>query len=122
MLALTAGDRLEALPVDVLRRQGDQVMIAAASLAGREVVAERTPLLGQGVAVTPLRPDAAPGQVAAASDTMVSLSPERRAALVVQVEADAKLPADAKARLLAELSADRVPAATLARLTAPVGG
>ncbi len=122
VLALTGGDRLQALPVAVLRRQGDQVMIAAAGLSGREVVAERTPLLGQGVAVTPLRPGAASGQAAAASDTMVSLSPERRAALVAQVKADAKLPADAKARLLAELRADRVPAATLARLTTPVGG
>lgn len=127
VLALAGGDRLEALPVTVLRRQGDQVIVAAGALAGREVVAERTPLLGQGVAVTPRRPDApqdqAPrDQAADAGDTTVALSPERRAELVARVEADGKLPADAKARLLAELRADRVPAATIARLTAPIGG
>ena len=122
VLALTGGDRLQALPVTVLRRQGDQVIVAGDGLAGREVVAERTPLLGQGVAVTPLRAVTALDKSAEAGDTMVSLSPERRAELVARVEADANLPAEAKARLLAELSADRVPAATLARLTAPVGG
>ncbi|WP_410218912.1 efflux RND transporter periplasmic adaptor subunit [Paracoccus sp. (in: a-proteobacteria)] len=51
---LVAGDegRLTAMPVTVLRRQGDDVIIAVpAALAGTQVVAERAPQLGTGIRV-----------------------------------------------------------------------
>ncbi len=62
VLVLGYDDRLEVAQIDVLRRQGDDVIVRAAALQGREVVAERTPLLGAGIKINPLRPgvDASP--------------------------------------------------------------
>lgn len=57
VLALGEDDRLEAVPVTLLRRQGDAVVIAAAPLAGREVVTDRSPLLGAGIRIRPVRAD-----------------------------------------------------------------
>ena len=55
---LGAEDRLPEAPVEVLRRQGDDVIVRATDLHGREVVAERSPLLGAGILVRPIRPQA----------------------------------------------------------------
>ena len=55
VLVVGAQDRLEELALTVLRRQGDAVIVAADGLAGREVVAERSPLLGAGIRVAPVR-------------------------------------------------------------------
>lgn len=63
VLALGPEDRLEAIPVTLLRRQGDSVIVAPGAAAGREVVAERSPLLGAGIRITPVRP----GRTAAAA-------------------------------------------------------
>ncbi|MDZ4135041.1 MAG: efflux transporter periplasmic adaptor subunit, partial [Paracoccaceae bacterium] len=47
---------------------------------------------------------------------MVDLSAEKRAELIALVEGNARLPADAKARLLAQLAQDQVPAQVIERL------
>jgi multidrug efflux pump subunit AcrA (membrane-fusion protein) len=122
VLALGPGDRLEAVAVTVLRRQADDVIIAAGTLAGREVVAERTPLIGAGVRVRPVRPDAAGEPDAPDPDAMLELSPEERARLVALIERAAGMPEAAKARLRDELAQDRVPAALVARIEARAGG
>lgn len=122
VLVLGPGDRLDLVAAEVLRRQGDDVIVAGGGLAGREVVAERTPLLGAGIKVDPQRP----GQVAApdaeASAEMVAVSAERRAELVALVEANTRLGADIKAQILAQLAQDLVPVAVIDRLTAKMGG
>jgi multidrug efflux pump subunit AcrA (membrane-fusion protein) len=123
VLVLGPGERLEDAPVAVLRRQGDGVIVDAAGLAGREVVAERTPLLGAGIRIRPLRP--APEEGAPATppgDDTVALSPEDRARLIALVEAATGMPEAARARLIAQLAQDRVPAALVARLEARRGG
>lgn len=113
VLALGPDDRLHELPIEVLRRQGDDVLIRVGSLAGREVVQERSALLGDGIRIRPIRPEGA---------DLVPLSPERRAELVALVQADAALPEELKASLLKDLQADAVPAATLDRLEGRMGG
>jgi multidrug efflux pump subunit AcrA (membrane-fusion protein) len=121
VMVLGPDDRLEAQPVEVLRRQGNQALIAASALAGREIVAELTPLLGAGIKLRPVRPaDAAAG--AAPEPKEVTLSPERRASLVAQVEANQWIPADVKARLLDQLAQEKVPAAVIRRLEERAGG
>ena len=55
VLVLGEQGRLEEAPVDLLRRVGNDVLIKAESLNGREVVSERTPLLGAGIKVKALR-------------------------------------------------------------------
>lgn len=122
VLVLAADDRLEAHAVEVLRRQGDEVIVSAPGLYGREVVAERAPLLGAGIKVRPLRRD--PEGAAAARDDpeMVELSPERRAALIALIEGNSMLPAEAKRRMRAELEQDRVPARMVERIESRMGG
>lgn len=121
VLALGPEDRLQALPVTLIRRQGDSVILAAEGLAGREVVTERSALLGAGIRVRPMRSDAAPEAEQAAAE-FVTLTPERRAALVAQVEGNTRMPAEVRARILAQLAEDRVPAQVIARLEARGGG
>ncbi len=137
VLVLGPGDRLDEVQVTVLRRQGDAVIIDAAAVAGREVVAERSPLLGAGIKVKPVRPAAAAGDQAAvdvAADAapvafvppvapeMVELSPERRAELIAFVEANTRMPTDAKAQVLEQLAQERVPVQVIDRLTSRMGG
>lgn len=119
VLVLGEEDRLESIDVDLVRRQGDDVLVRGAGLAGREVVEARSPLLGVGISVRPLRVDDA---TAPSEPEMLELSAERRAKLVAFVEANKRMPAEAKARVLAQLSEERVPARMVARLEERMGG
>lgn len=55
VLVLGEGDRLSSASVDVLRRMGDEVLIDARPLDGREIIAARSRLLGAGIKVRPVR-------------------------------------------------------------------
>ncbi|SEP79748.1 efflux RND transporter periplasmic adaptor subunit [Thalassovita taeanensis] len=121
VLVLDDDERLEALAVELLRRQGDDVLVRAPGLAGREVVAERTPLLGAGIKVRVLRP-AEEAAVAAEVPDMVELSAERRARLVSFVEDNQALPADVRTRILTRLQDEKVPAQMVQRLESRMGG
>lgn len=120
VLALTPESRLEDVAVEVLRRQGDRVIVAPGALVGREVVAERSPLLGAGIKVRPVRPGQ--DEQAAVAPEVVELTEERRAALIAAVEANGRMPEEAKARVLEQLRQDRVPADVVARIEARMGG
>lgn len=122
VLVLGADDRLEMVPVTLLRRQGDLVIVTAPGLDGREVVAERSPLLGAGIKVRPFRPAGEAAVTEQATADFVELTPERRAALIALVEGNARMPAEARARVLAQLAEDRVPVQVIARLEARAGG
>ncbi|WP_108860711.1 efflux RND transporter periplasmic adaptor subunit [Ruegeria sp. Alg231-54] len=118
VLVLDENDRLETLPVQLIRRQGDEVLLRGEGLVGREVVIGRTPLLGSGVRVRPLRIDDRAG----AAPDMVELSVEQRAKLVAQVEASTRMPKDVKERVLGQLSEAKVPASLVQRLENRAGG
>lgn len=111
ILVINADNRLSARPVTVLRRQGDEVIVAAEGLSGLEVVREVGPSLGAGILVRPTRADGA-----AETADMIPLDPERRARLIAQVESNTRMPEQVRARLIAQLSQDSVPAQTLERL------
>ena len=119
VLVIGEGDRLESMPVMVLRRQGDDVLVRAPEIIGREVVVARSPLLGAGIAVRPLR--------GSASETideqaMLELTEERRAKLVAFVQANKRMPAEAKARILAQLEKTQVPVQMVERIESRMGG
>jgi RND family efflux transporter MFP subunit len=116
VLLLGDEDRLEAATVEILRRQGDDVLVRGA-IAGREVVEARSPLLGAGIAVKPLRRETEPEM-----PDMIELTEERRAQLVAFVEANERMPEDAKVRMLARLAEREVPARMVARLESRMGG
>ncbi len=118
VLVLGQDDRLESLAVQLVRRQGDEVLLRGVGLEGREVVIGRTPLLGSGVRVRPLRVEAS----AAVEPDMVELTDERRAHLVAVVEANDRMPQDVKARVLSQLNDSRVPAQLVERIEDRAGG
>jgi multidrug efflux pump subunit AcrA (membrane-fusion protein) len=120
ILILADEDRLETAQVELLRRQGSDVLVRARGLQGREVIAERSPLLGEGIKVRPLRP----GADAEVPDApaMVSLTPERRAKLLAFVEGNKRMPAAAKERVLSQLQKDEVPAQVVERIESRMGG
>lgn len=125
VLLMEADGRLSALTVTLLRRQGDDVLVRATGLAGRDVVAARTPLLGPGIKVRPLAQAQQPRtrtNAALDADGFVDLSPERRQALVAHVRARTDLPEAARARLLAQLDQPQVPARMVQRLERRMGG
>lgn len=119
VLVLADEDRLEVIEVDLLRRQGDDVLVRSRALQGRDVVAERTPLLGAGIKVRPLRPaDSAEPE----EPEMVELTDEQRARLTAFVQSNARMPEEARQRLLAQLSQGSVPAQVVARIESRMGG
>ena len=125
VLLVGAEDRLESQMVPVLRRQGDDVIVDVRGIAGREVVVERSPLLGAGIRINPIRPatsaSAVPPEMPTQPETIV-LTPERRAGLIAFVEANNRMPDEAKARMLEQLAQDQVPAQVVARLEDRMGG
>ena len=133
VLVLTEEDRLEGIAVELVRRQGDDILVRG-PVIGRDVVEARSPLLGAGIGVRPLRRPApeddatadaegtdAEGQQPGA-DAMLALSDERRARLVAFVEGNTRMPEDAKARVLARLAEPLVPARMVARIEDRMGG
>ena len=118
VLALGAEDRLETVAVSLLRRQGNDVLIRSRDLVDREVVAERTPLLGAGIKVRPLRA----GAPVPTEPEMVELTEERRAKLLAFVEGNNRMPAEVKTRILSQLAQDKVPAEVVSRLESRMGG
>ncbi|WP_296474340.1 HlyD family efflux transporter periplasmic adaptor subunit [Roseinatronobacter sp.] len=122
VLVINEDNRLSAAPVTVLRRQGDNVLIDASALAGQEIVREIGPSLGTGILVRPQR-ETATGEVVQEPPEMVTLDPERRARLIAQIEGNTRMPEPVRARMLAQLSEESVPASMLERLeSGNVGG
>ena len=118
VLVLGADDRLEALPVTLVRRQEDDVLVRGLGLAGREVVQARTPLLGAGIQVRPIRgPAVVPEETA-----MLELDADRRARLVSFIEGNTRLPEAAKTRILDQLEQERVPEQMVRRIESRMGG
>ncbi len=123
VLILGEEDRLETAEVEVLRREGDGVIVRARGLRDREVVSERTPLLGAGIRIRPIRPSS--GEETASAPTgpeMLALDPERRAKLVAFVEGNQFMPADVKSRVLTQLQEEQVPARVVERIESRMGG
>lgn len=121
VLVVGEEDRLSLHPAPVLRRQGDNVIVPADDLNGRVIVAERSPLLGEGIKIKPVNPGAPPA-AAEAEPEMVELTPERRARLIAFVENNQFMPKEAKERVLAQLAKESVPANMIARIESRMGG
>ena len=103
----------------MLRRQGDDVLVRSRALSGREVVAQRSPVLGAGIKVKPLR--AADG-TQIEEPALVELTSDRRAKLMAYIEGNGYIPADAKKRILTQLQQEKVPAQVVERIESRMGG
>lgn len=130
VLAVGADGRLDVVPIDLLRRQADNVIVSAPELDGRRVVVERTPLLGPGVLIRDLSQggDAIAGVNGNGSNgggpggETIELSPERRAALIAAVESNTRMPPEAKERVLSQLRQERVSRNMVERIESRTGG
>ncbi|SEQ44575.1 RND family efflux transporter, MFP subunit [Loktanella sp. DSM 29012] len=116
VLVVNAEDRLDSAQTEILRRQGDDVIIAAAGLDGARIVSERSPLLGAGIGVRPLSPDGTMPE----ADPPIALDDDRRARLKDYVETS-QMPDAVKTRILAQLDAPEVDAETVANLERRMG-
>lgn len=126
LLIVGAGDRIDEIRTRVLRRMGNEVLLADVPF-GTDYVRERLPQLGQGLKVTPRRggdvetgPNApvtarAPDEPAPQAGDLVALEPERRAALIAQLNSS-NMPENRKARLIALLNEPMVPKDLIDRL------
>lgn len=131
VLALTPDSRLEVVSAPILRRQGDNVIVDARAIAGRQIVSERSPLLGAGIRVKVIgsetqegvgaSPNAVAPEAEADTDT-IALTDDRRAKLLAFVESNKRMPADVRARMAEQLKADEVPASLVTRLEGRMGG
>ena len=110
-------DRLQSATVSLLRRQGDNVIVAVGPHAGATVVAERSPLLGTGIKVRPIRPGVVEEE---ALPEMITLDDDRRAKLIAFVT-EGRMPDDVKARIIGQLKEDQVSSETVARLESRMG-
>lgn len=120
VLALGEDNRLVEIDVDLVRRQGNDVLVRSPDLDGREIVTARTPLLGAGISVRPLRRDPGDGRLTEINE-MLELTEERRARLISFVEGNARMSDEVKARVLLQLAEPRVPARMVRRLESRMG-
>ncbi len=118
VLVVGEDNRLQSQEVDLLRRQGDDVIIRVGRLAGQQIVAERSPLLGAGIGVRPIDPAAA--VTPPAEPELIALDDERRAKLVAFVDGS-RMPDAVKTRIMAQLEQDEVPSDVVARLESRMG-
>lgn len=109
-------DRLQSGAVELLRRQGDDVIIGVGDLTGATIVAERSPLLGAGIRVRPL----GSGDLERETPEMIMLDAERRAKLIAFVN-EGRMPDDVKARIIGQLEQEEVSSETVARLESRMG-
>ncbi len=119
VLKINDEKRLEQVRVKLLRRQGDDVIIAAPELYGTLIVSKRTPLLGPGISVKAVVAGAAATPVPPA---FIELSQERRDKLIEAVKANGRMPDDVKQRLLTRLASKQVPAKMVERIESRMGG
>lgn len=126
VLVIGEDERLSLAEVELIRRQGNDVIVRPGeALIGREVVAERSPLLGPGIKVRPAVPAGAQAEtqdLAATEPEMIELDAERRAQLIAAVEENQRIPPEAKTRVIAQLNQPMVPAAVVSRIEDGRGG
>jgi membrane fusion protein (multidrug efflux system) len=133
VLLIDENSRLVTAQVDILRRQADDVIIHAPELTGRQIVSELSPVIGEGILVKVIGPEPADGPAdgpddgdavtqAPAAPEKITLTNERRARLIAFVEANRRMPAEAKQRVLAQLKEDEVSSSVVARIEGRMGG
>lgn len=124
VLVIGEEERLQSIEVTLLRRQGDDVLVRARGLAGQQIVQERTPLLGAGIKVRAFVPPAA-GESAIPAEPQpeetIALDADRRAKIIAYIEANNRMPAEAKARMLNALQEEEVPVRMVERIEQRMG-
>lgn len=118
VLLMGEGDRLEEVQAQLLRQQGDTLIVSGLP-EGRRIVLARAPQLGPGIQVQAVEPAPAGAAASApAAPAMIELDPERRAALVAFIEGNDAMKPESKARALEELAKPEVSRALVEKFEA----
>ncbi|GHA57935.1 resistance-nodulation-cell division (RND) multidrug efflux membrane fusion protein MexC [Amylibacter ulvae] len=118
ILLVTNDNRIEAKQVPILRKQGNTVIISADDIAGRLLILERGPQLGGGIMVEPR----AKNNAVLPMPEMIKVTEQERLKLIAFVNDNARMPDDAKKRILANLQSTDIPKQTYERLSSRMGG
>jgi len=120
---LLVGDknRLVAAKVEILRKQGDTLVVRADALAGRSLVQARAPQLGAGILIEP-RQAGMPLLERAVERETVEVSDELRQQMIAFVTANKRIPADRRRQVLEDLKQSKLPKAMVERITSRMGG
>ena len=117
VLVLGEDNRLELAKVEILRKQGDDIVIRPAGIVGEKIVKRRIPQIGAGIKVDP-RDDVAPTlQV----EEMVTLTDEEKEKFTAGITA-APIPDDRKKRILERIASGELPKSSYDRMKARMGG
>lgn len=114
VLLVGADNRLEAAKVQVLRKQGDNVLVKADGIVGRQLVLKRAPQLGVGIRVEPKNA----GGLVIEDEALVPLNAEKQALIIAALEQNRRIPVSVRERMLARVRTGEVPAQMAERLEA----
>ena len=120
VLILGEDNRLQPVPVTLMRRQGNVVLVRAAALDNVQALTDRTPLLGAGVKVVPF--EDTPGFDDAPETDLLEITEDQRERLMAFVRSGLDVSEEIKARLLGQLQEAQVPAELVERLERRIDG
>jgi hypothetical protein len=122
ILTLTDEDRLQEIEVSILRRNKNNVIIDATNVIGKEIVTNRTPLLGAGIKIKPIRPGGSKASSDAAPEPeKIALDEERRQKMISFIEGNGYIPKTAKKKIIKALSEAEVPVKLIKRIESRMG-
>ncbi|WP_069298902.1 efflux RND transporter periplasmic adaptor subunit [Neptunicoccus sediminis] len=124
VLLVNGDNRLEEAFVDILRKQGDDLIVRLNGLDGQRIVLTRAPQLGAGIRVEPRSPggQGTPPVAAPKPEETVAITEEQRAKLIAFITENTRIPEARKTAMLETLRQPRVPKAMLERITERMGG
>lgn len=116
---LIVGDdnRLSAATVEILRRQGDDLIVRAENINGKRIVKQRAPQLGVGILIEPRGAEEKPELE---EPENIELTPEQQAAMTAFVK-DGQMPDAVKQRMLKRIETGTVPKRMFDRINARMG-
>ena len=120
---LEEDNRLKELEVTILRRQGNEVIVSGAP-TDKEYVMQRSPQLGNGLKIKPLRKkdrEISNSVNLSKNNELVTISPEKQKKLINILDKLDRMPKSVKDRLYEEINSGKIKAKTLKRLEKNMG-
>ena len=116
-------NRLKEIEVTILRRQGNEVIVSGAP-TDKEYVMQRSPQLGNGLKIKPLRKkdrEISNSVNLSKNKELVAISPEKQKKLINILDKLDRMPKSVKDRLYEEINSGKIKAKTLKRLEKNMG-
>ena len=120
---LEEDNRLKEIEVTILRRQGNEVIVSGAP-TDKEYVMQRSPQLGNGLKIKPLRKkdrEISNSVNLSKKNELVTISPEKQKKLINILDKLDRMPKSVKDRLYEEINSGKMKAKTLKRLEKNMG-